>query len=381
MTGTQQRKRRGRSEGGIYKRASDGRWVGSVSLGFGVDGDGKLKRKRRVVYGTSKAEVAKELRKLQSSADAGALTESSRWTVAEFVSHWLEHVARPRVRATTYQRYEQLARLHVNVHLGGVQLARLRSQHVEQFYAMLEKNELSGRSRQACGQLLTAALKHAVKTKLLPYSPAADIPKARPDHKEMAVLTGDQIQRLLAVSKKTRLHALFALAVGTGMRQGELLGLKWQDINFEAGALAVHRSLAEVKGGFLMKEPKSAKSRRTITLPRIVLDALKDHRASMLAEGNIIATIFCTRTGQYISRSNLACQVFKPLLKRAALPAIRFHDLRHTHATQLLSQGQSVKAVSQRLGHANVKITLEVYAHVLPGDDQKLADSMNRLLG
>lgn len=192
------------------------------------------------------------------------------------------------------------------------------------------------------------------------------------------------------------LYALFAVALGTGMRQGELLGLRWDDIDFEKGTVAVQRSLAQLRGQFVLKEPKSKRSRRSVALPRFALDALRDHRAAMLKEGNIAAPVFCTRTGQFIGKSNLIGQVFKPAVRRAnaaaaskaeaagvtpeVLPDIRFHDLRHTHATTLLSKGHSLKAVSQRLGHANVELTLRVYAHVLPTDDQKLADSLDKML-
>jgi integrase len=149
--------------------------------------------------------------------------------------------------------------------------------------------------------------------------------------------------------------------------------------------------------GEALKEPKSKRSRRSIKLPRFVLTELQQHRQAMLKEGNITAPVFCTRTGQFIGKSNLIRQVFKPIIKRAnvkaieaakkaeaepaRLPDIRFHDLRHTHATSLLAQGHSIKADSQRLGHASIELTLRVYAHVLPTDDEVLADGLDRLFG
>jgi integrase len=167
--------------------------------------------------------------------------------------------------------------------------------------------------------------------------------------------------------------------------------------------VAVQRSLAQIKGDFVVKEPKSKRSRRSIKLPRFVLTALQTHRQAMLREGNITAPVFCTKTGNYIGKSNLVRQVFKPVLKRAneqarkvaqersakegnviepaLLPTIRFHDLRHTHATGLLAHGYSIKAVSQRLGHASIELTLRVYAHVLPTDDAALADGLERMFG
>jgi integrase len=363
------RKRRGRSEGSIYQRA-DGRWVSSLSLGY----DGRGKRKRRVVYGATKQEVQEKLRQLQTDALAGTLTDAGRLTVGEYLQRWLENTAQSKVRPTTYARYEQLVRLHVKPILGGVQLAKLRAVHVENFYAEMGRKGATAWTRKMVGVLLTAALRHAVRLQLIPFNPAADVVKARPDEREMAYLTGPQAKLFLAAARPCRLYALFALAVGSGMRQGELLGLQWPDIDFDRGTVAVQRSLAQVGGRFILKEPKSKRSRRTIQLPKFALDALREHRAAMLREGNIGAHVFCTRTGQPIGKSNLIRQVFRPVLGRAnagaakradesgtgpaVLPDIRFHDLRHTHATGLLAAGHSIKAVSQRLGHATVELTL-----------------------
>jgi integrase len=387
------RKRRGRTEGSIYYREADGQWVGSVSLGY----DGNGKRKRRVVYGASKQEVQEKLRQLQTESLAGTLSDVGRLTVGEYLQRWLENTAKNKVRPTTYARYEQLVRLHVRPILGGVQLGKLRAVHVEACYAELERNGATAWTRKMAGTLLTSALRHAVRLKLIPFNPAADVVKARPEEKEMRFLTEPQAKQFLDAARGARLFALFALAVGSGMRQGELLGLQWPDIDFDKGTLSVQRSLAQVKGQFVLKEPKSKRSRRTIKLPRFTLDALQQHRQAILKEGNIGAPVFCTKTGNYIGKSNLIRQVFKPALARAnekatgaakehggqpaLLPDIRFHDLRHTHATGLLAQGHSIKAVSQRLGHASIELTLRVYAHVLPTDDDALADGLERMFG
>lgn len=180
------------------------------------------------------------------------------------------------------------------------------------------------------------------------------------------------------------------------MRQGEILGLQWTDIDFERGTVTVRRSLAQIKGQFIPKETKSKQSRRTIKVPRFALDALGEHRAAMFKEGNIAAPVFCTRTGQDRGKSNLIRQTFRPILRQASaraseeanekgtepssLPDIRFHDLRHTHASILLAHGKSIKAVSLRLGHSTVELTVRVYCHVLPGFDDASADRLQKLL-
>lgn len=370
------KRRRGYGEGSVFQRA-DGRWCGVVSLGYGGDG----KRRRKVVYGDTKTGVQQELRKLQTSADAGTLGDAGRLTVGEWMTRWLENAVRPRVRANTYQRYEILVRLNIIALLGGVPLAKLRAPHVEGFYAAMERRGDSADARKRTGTVLTNALRHAVRLKLIPFNPASDVVKAKPENREMLFLNEGQVRQFLGAAQGNRLYALFALAVGSGMRQGELFALKWADIDLDAGTVSVQRSVAEVKGEFVVKEPKSRSGRRTITLPPFAVDALRQHRAAMLAEGNIAAPVFCTGNGNYISKSNMIRKAFKPVLKRAGLPDIRFHDLRHTHASLLLSQGQSIKAVSHRLGHSKADVTLRVYAHVMPADDKKLAEGLNRLFG
>jgi integrase len=387
------RKRRGRAEGSIFYREVDKQWVGSISLGYNGDG----KRKRRVVYGVTKQEVQEKLRDLHTRALSGTLGEVGRLTVGEYLQRWLDNTAKNKVRPTTHARYEQLVRIHLKPILGGVQLGKLQAIHVEGCYGEMERNGATAWTRKMAGTLLTNALRHAVRIKLIAFNPAADVVKARPEEKEMLFLDEQRAKLFLGAATGHRLSALFDLAVGSGMRQGELLGLQWPDIDFDKGLVTVHRSLSQVKGQFILKEPKSKRSRRSIKLPRFVLSSLLEHRQAMLKEGNITGPVFCTRTGQSIGKSNLIRQVFKPIVKRAnekaieaakkaeveptLLPDIRFHDLRHTHATSLLAQGHSIKAVSHRLGHASIELTLRVYAHVLPTDDEVLADGLDRMFG
>ena len=183
----------------------------------------------------------------------------------------------------------------------------------------------------------------------------------------------------------SRNHALYAIALGSGCRLGELLALSWADIDFEKGTVDVRRSLSQVKSEFIVKEPKSQSSRRTVTVPAFVVTALRDHRAAALKAGLITAPVFCTRNATYLNKTNVRRE-FLALVKRAndtarekaektntepaLIPAgVRFHDLRHSHATALIASGESIKAVSRRLGHADITITLKVYVHVLPADD------------
>jgi integrase len=385
------RKRRGRGEGSIHQRA-DGLWEGKISLGYGGDG----KRKRRTVYAASKREVQEKLGKLQHDASLGALVDPTNLTLGAYLTSWLSDVVRPKVSPTTYERYEGLVRLHVTPHAGALKLEKVRPIHVSSLMGELERKGESLWTRKLTGTLLHNALRHAVRVKLILHNAAADVPRARPGEREMLTLNELQAKAFLAAARPKRLYALFALALGGGLRQGELLGLQWDDIDFAKGVVTVKRSLAQLKGKFLLKEPKSKRSRRAVKLPDFALAALREHRAEMLKEGNITAPVFCTKTGNYLGKSNMIRQVFKPIVKEAnaaalaaaeksggdplLIPDVRFHDLRHTHASLLLASGESIKAVSQRLGHSTVELTLRVYCHLMPGFDDVLADRVQKLL-
>jgi integrase len=205
----------------------------------------------------------------------------------------------------------------------------------------------------------------------------------------MKPLSPAQARDLLDAARGERLEALYALAVTTGMRQGEILGLKWEDLDLEAGTLQVRRTLSTAMGGGVrFGPPKTARSRRNIRLPNLALSALRRHRKSQL-EARIQLSglwedhdlVFTTGVGTPVSSGDLITRSFKPLLRRAGLPDIRFHDLRHTCATLLLSRGVHAKLVQELLGHSTIAVTLDTYSHVLPGMGDGLADTMDEALG
>jgi integrase len=197
----------------------------------------------------------------------------------------------------------------------------------------------------------------------------------------MKFLSAEQSQHLLKFAAADRFHALYVLAISTGMRMGELFALAWPDIDFDSASIMVQRSLEEISGELTIKEPKTPTSRRRIDLPAFAVDALQGHRRRMLAEGHVAGPVFCDTKGGYLRRSNFRRNSFEPLLARGDLPEVRFHDLRHTAATLLLLRGIHPKIVSERLGHARVQITLDRYSHVLPTMQKEAADQLERLLG
>jgi integrase len=365
------RKRRGRGEGSVYQEP-DGRWTGVVSFGINP---ATGKRRRRKAHGKTKQEVQKKLRELQGKGPG----EPCRLTVAQFLTRWLENTAREQIGENTYERYKRIVDQRLIPQLGGLRLADLTAFHIEDLYADMKRAAVGAPSRNQAGMVLSTALKHAVRLRLIPWNPASEVPRPKLDEREMTILTDDQVRVFLAAARRSRYYALFALAVASGMRQGELLALLWQDIDFENNTVTVRRTVVRVKGRHIVKEPKTRASRRTIAVPVFAMNALHEHRKKMVARGYADRQVFCSLKGGIMSAQNLRKQTFKPILVRASLPDMRFHDLRHTHASTLLSKGKSIKAVSRRLGHSNVATTLEVYAHVLPGDDLALADAVQTM--
>lgn len=366
------RKRRGRGEGSIYQRA-DGTWCGSISSGYTANG----KRRRHTAYGKTKKEVQDRLQELQREGPPN----SSRLTVSEYLNRWLETTIKPSREPTTHQRYEQVVRLHIVPHIGRMKVSKLHPLHVEHLYAEQKKAGSSDRNRELSGVILQRSLKHAVRLGIITSNPCTDIAKPRPAKREMQVWNVEESECFLAEAKKDRLHALYVLAIATGARQGELFAMEWSDIDFEGRAVSVNKTLEELRGKLRVKHPKTAKSRRRIDLPQFAVDALHDHRKQMLAEGHATSPVFCATDGGWLRKSNFTRRSYKPILQRAEVPPIRFHDLRHTAATFLLLLGENPKIVSERLGHGSIEITLNTYSHVLPNMQKAAADKLDRLFG
>jgi integrase len=221
--------------------------------------------------------------------------------------------------------------------------------------------------------VLHKALKAAVSDGLIPRNVTAGLKLPRITREEIDPLDPEQTRCLLEAAKGDRLEALYVLALNTGMRQGELLALKWDDVDLARGVLRVRRTLTHSGKAFVLGEPKTKKSRRTIRLTAAAVEALRAHLSRQLEEMERVGSlyepgglIFATETGTIINPSNLRNRSFKRLLKRAGLRPIRFHDLRHTCATLLLSCNVNPKIVSEMLGHSSIAITLDTYSHVLP---------------
>ncbi len=370
------RSRRGRGEGSIYQRA-DGTWCATYSAGYAANG----KRIRRTVFGTTKEDVSKKLAKATAARLNGSYVQPNRTRLAAFLDRWLEDAARPSIRPTTYASYKGILNNHIGPRLGGTSLCVLSPAHIQGLYADMERDGVGPRVRQLTHAVLRRGLKQALKWGLIARNPCDAVDPPRVPKHEISPLTSEQVEKFLDAAKGNRLHALFVVAIGTGMRLGEIFGLRWPDVDLKSRAITVRNTLIEVNGKLTLAEPKTPKSRRRIDLPQVVVDALTAHRAQTVRAGFASAPwVFCNSAGGPLRRTHFRSNHFKPLLLAAGLPDIRFHDLRHTSATLLLAAGVHPKVVQERLGHAQIGITLDIYSHVLPTMQLEAAGKLDAMM-
>lgn len=369
-------KKRGNGEGTIFQRA-DGRWSAVITIGRNATG----KQVRKTVYGMTRNEVAEKLTRLQGQKLDGTLSDAPRMILAGWLARWLDDYAAQSVRASTLASYRQIVKLHIDPHIGGVNLQKLHAVQVQGLYSKLQRAKKSPRLIQMVHAVLHRALGRAVKLGLVRLNACHAVERPRVPKHEIKPLEADQISKLLKAAEGDRLEALYVLAISTGMRQGELFGLKWQDIDTEAGTLSVRRTLLEMGKGFIENEPKTRAGSRCVSLPSMAVEALRDHRKRMLVEGFAgVEWVFCSSDGSPLRRGNVSRRSLNPILERAGIQHIRFHDLRHASASMLLSKGVHPKVVQERLGHSQIGITLDIYSHVLQGMDAKAASVFDDLL-
>ncbi|MGI8649675.1 MAG: tyrosine-type recombinase/integrase, partial [Rubrobacter sp.] len=325
-------------------------------------------------------------------AERGIVADAGNITLSTHLDRWLKGSVKDVVRQTTYERYETLCRVHIKPALGRMKLKSLTPDHVRELYRDKLESGLSPRTVNYIHVTLHKALGQALSDGLVGRNVARGVKSPRPKKHEVTPLTADQARKLIEAAESTddRYQALYVLALHTGMRSGELLGLKWPDVHLDEGrgALQVRRTLSETRAGKRFELPKSGKG-RAIKLSGKAAAALRAHRSRQAREERLAVgtlwqdedLVFPTSLGTPTSATNLLGRYFKPLLKEAGLPQkTRFHDLRHTCATILLIAGKHPKYVQELLGHASISITLDIYSHVIEGMDGGLGDAMDEAL-
>jgi integrase len=373
----------GNGEGSIYEHKRNGKKVGYRGAYWVYTAKGP---KRQYVTGKTRDEVRTKLTKAMVDRDGGLVFDAGDQTEGEYLERWLETSVRGSVRESTCESYRRQVKRYMVPALGNVKLKKLSAMHVQGMYrSMLDRN-LSPRTVQYTHANLHRALKQAVRWGLVPRNVCEDVDRPRLQREEMLPLCREQARRLLKATEGDRLEALYVLAVHTGMRPGELLGLKWEDVDLDAtgGSLRVNRALSEGK----LAATKTKRSRRRIDLSAGSVAALKAHRKRQLEERMQKAglwrdhgLVFPSVVGTPLSHRNVV-RAFKELLKRAGLPVgTRLYDLRHTCATLLLNSNVHPKYVQELLGHASISQTLDTYSHVLKGMDGGIGGAIDEALG
>lgn len=383
-------------KGSILGRKVNGREVGpwriTVSLGHAEDGG--YRRHRETVSG-SKSDAQRRLREILTQVEQGMYVPPSKLTVGQYLERWAETYATLHTSPRTASSYKAELRRHVVPALGNLPLTALRPHHIEAYYVEAltagrrdgKQGGLAPRTVVYHHRILSEALEHAVRHGELARNPAKLVTPPKPKRAPINVMAVEDVPLFLNEASRSEYFALFATALYTGARLGELLALQWRNVNLKTATMAIEGTLYRSGNEWHIKEPKSARSRRLVELPGSIVTTLAAHRDEQQRIRREVGSVWTESDfvfGQPLGKPRDERSVERGLdrvLKRAALPRLRFHDLRHTHASLMLMAGSHPKAVSERLGHGSVSFTLDIYSHVMPGVQREAVNRFEALLG
>lgn len=370
-------KYRTHNEGTIYQR-SNGKWRAQVT----IDG-------RRLSHtAKTKKDALSWILETRNQIDQGLTFAGADMTLGEYLDDWLKTVEASRSKGT-HITYTWTVKKRILPYLGDVNLMDLKPDRVQRFYHHLQKEGLSNHAIRVTHKTLRVAMNHAIKLGMIGRNPCSGTTPPRPKQTEMKFYDDQQAKALLRTAKETsdRFHPLYYLAIHTGMRQSELIGLKWDDIDWKFSTIQVKRQVRHFRGGsYTFTDVKSKSGRRTIILGKKALEILKEHKRDQQELKNSVGNdwidldlVFPSNVGTPVTASNIR-RAFRKLLEVSGLPKIRFHDLRHTAASWMLNHGIPVLIVSKRLGHSKPSITLDVYGHLIPSKQEEAAQLMDDLM-
>ncbi len=377
-------------KGSIYKRSPR-----SWTIVYDLPADtvsGKRRQKCQTVKGT-KRDAERVLREILLSLEQGSYVKPNKINIGEWLRQWLKDYASMNTTDRTQESYTSIIERHLIPALGRVPLADLQPQHIQSYYAeKLDKGRadgkggLSARSVVYHHRILSKALDYAVKMGVVVRNIADVVQPPRVQRVTMSTLSSEEVTRFLDVARETDYYVYFSTLLYTGLRRGELLALRWRNLDLDNGTLTVVETAYKLGNGeYVIKEPKTAQSRRTVTLPPSLVELFKVYRADqellriqLGVSLNVDDFVFIRPNGSPVN-PNAVTLAFKRIINKAGLRSIRIHDLRHTHATLMLKAGIHPKVVSERLGHANIGITLDIYSHVLPGMQEVAAEKFDRI--
>jgi integrase len=363
--------------GNITKRGKS-----SYQLKFEVPSEAGQRKTRYVTFRGTRDDAKRELTRLLAASDTGTLPEPTAMTVGAYISEWLgnAHEQSPK----TLERYGELARCQIIPHLGDYHLQKLRPEHVQGWHSALLKTGLSPRTVGHAHRLLRLVLNAAVKNGVLTRNVAGVHRPPKVEDGEIEILSPEQISTVRARLEGHTLLPIVELALATGMRRGELLGLQWGDVDLDAGTLRVERSLEETKSGLRPKPPKTKRGRRNVSLPSEAVAMLRAHKAQRMRLRLNIGMgalpddepVFCNIEGRALN-PHAVSRAWRRAIGREGSS---FHALRHTHVSILIAAGVDILTISRRLGHSKATITLDTYGHIIGGADEAAAAAIGKAL-
>lgn len=377
--------KRANGEGSIYKtkdrikagKKIPGRWIGSVTVGMAAG-----KQVRRYRTASTRASVMAKLDKLRDELKLGLPGKAISETFGGFVEDsWLVHVKAHR-SPNTESLYRTVAKLYVIPRIGGFQIPKLTSSVLQAFVDKMVTDGVPPRMRQVAFAITRKALRHAIKMNKIAADPTTVIEKPAHEPEEIFPFTAEEAAKIIDQTKGERWHALYVLALTCGLRIGELLGLPWSGIDFKERQIRITQQAAQTRGAMIIRKPKTKTSVRTIEMPSIVYQALRDHQAIMMKDGlagNDL--VFPAPEGGTMQRTNFAAREWKSLLEGLKIAARGFHHTRHTYATLALMAGVNALVVAKVMGHSKPSTTLNIYGHVLKGQQSQSVDAIARIFG
>lgn len=362
------RRKRANGEGSIYKR-KDGRWCGRITIGKNPD-TGKPDIK--TFYGKTRKEVDSKLSEVKAKLQEGTYTEPSKQDTGEYLDQWLNTI-KASVRITTFESYETQIRKHIKPAIGHIKLQQLQTRHIQNLINdKMDGGNLSTRSIKYIHVVLNNALQQAIKEQLIKFNPAVAVKLPKQEKKEVEALTVEQVKAFMEMARQTRHYTAYLVELSTGLRRGELLALKWKNIDLEEGTLQVKENLVITKNGAVFQEPKTKTSKRVINLPPHVVTELRKHKKAQAEERLRLGgqyedndLVFCRKDGKPLYPRSFS-EHFEKLVRKLqeeGFPKITFHGLRHTFATLALQAGVEAKTLQDILGHSTIGITLDIYSH------------------
>lgn len=380
-------RRRGHNEGTIYQTA-DGGWRGAVTIGHTPEG----RQQRKYFSGKTRAEVARQVAKATNDLRRGLPLTSSSPTVAEFLDMWLEDVVKVKNRPRTHESYSAIVRNHLTPGLGKVKLEKLTAAQVQKMLNTARANGARGRQLINIRGVLRAALNQAMRWDLVHRNVATLTDAPKPDDFQAKPLAAAEVSRFLKAAKGDRLEALWMATVWLGLRQGEVFGIRWTDLDLDDGSVHIQKQIQVTGKGetkqVALVDTKTEKSKRTLPLPPPLVKSLKHHRKEQLTEqllagprwqGGEWGLVFCTTIGTPLDQSNVTKR-YRELLKAAGLEIRRFHDLRHSTGTYLAANGVHPRTIMEILGHSQISTTMNTYTHVELDSMRNALDSLGDLM-